>query len=189
MKNLTLAFIFWVYLSSMIFAQNSELNIIPQPKSVQKLKGEFNFNLKTKIVATDETGRKSAGILNDLLLKSYGFKLESTNKQQKENAIIFISKGFPVDKMPKEDYGLNVTPKGVLVYGNETGQFYAIQTLMQILPLEMKGEAKIPAVDIADEPRFKYRGMHLDVSRHFMPVSFVKKFIELMSQYKFNQFH
>ncbi|MCD9187078.1 MAG: family 20 glycosylhydrolase [Pyrinomonadaceae bacterium] len=145
--------------------------------------------MKTRIVATDEAGRRSAGILNDLLLKNYGFKLEFTNKEQKENAIIFISKGFPVDKMPKEGYGLNIIPKGVLVYGNETGQFYAIQTLMQILPPDFKGEAKIPAVDIADEPRFGYRGMHLDVSRHFMPVSFVKKYIELMSQYKFNQFH
>lgn len=189
MKNLTFAFIFCIFLSVFAVAQSAELDIIPQPKSVQKLNGEFKFNLKTKIVATDEIGRKSAGILNDLLLKNYGFKLEFTNKEQKENAIIFISKGFSVDKMPKEGYGLNITPKGVLVYGNEIGQFYAIQTLMQILPLEFKGETKLPAVDIADEPRFGYRGMHLDVSRHFMPVSFVKKYIELMSQYKFNQFH
>jgi len=189
MKNLTFAFIFCLFLCSFVFAQTSELNIIPQPKSVQKLNGEFNFNLKTKIVATDEIGRKSAGILNDLLMKNYGFKLEFTDKEQKENAIVFISKGFPVDKMPKESYGLNIIPKVILVYGNEIGQFYAIQTLMQILPLELKGEAKLPAVDIADEPRFSYRGMHLDVSRHFMPVSFVKKYIELMSQYKFNQFH
>lgn len=189
MKNLIFAFIFCLFLSVFAFAQTSELNIIPQPKSLTKLKGEFAFNLKTKIYANDETGRKSAGILNDLLMKNYGFKLEFTDKEQKENAIIFISKGYPVDRMPVEAYGLNIVPKGILVYGNETGQFYAIQTLMQILPLELKGETKLPAVDISDAPRFAYRGMHLDVSRHFMPVSFVKKYIDLMAQYKFNQFH
>jgi hexosaminidase len=60
---------------------------------------------------------------------------------------------------------------------------------MQILPVEFNGETKLPAVNIIDEPRFKYRGMHLDVSRHFFPVGFVKKYIDLLAQYKFNQFH
>ncbi|HVE58008.1 MAG TPA: family 20 glycosylhydrolase, partial [Pyrinomonadaceae bacterium] len=75
------------------------------------------------------------------------------------------------------------------ITGSETGQFYALQTLMQILPVNFKGEAKLPAVDISDAPRFPYRGMHLDVTRHFFPVEFVKKYIDLMAQYKFNQFH
>ncbi len=189
MKNLFFAFILGLFLCSMMSAQTAELNIIPQPKSMTRLKGEFKFNFKTKIVATDDAGRKSAGILNDLLMKNYGFKLEYTEKPQKKNAIVFATQGFPIGIAPPESYGLTISPKGILIFGNETGQFYALQTLMQILPVNFKGEAKLPAVDISDAPRFGYRGMHLDVSRHFFPVEFVKKYIDLMAQYKFNQFH
>lgn len=188
MKYIFTALIYCLF-SVSVFAQTAEFNIIPQPKSVQRLSGEFKFNQKTKIVATDEIGRQSAAILNDLLLKNYGFRLALTGKPQKKNAIVFVAQGFPNDKIGREAYGLNVTPRGIQIYGGETGQFYALQTLMQILPAGFKGETQLAAVDISDEPRFRYRGMHLDVSRHFMPVSFVKKFIDLMAQYKFNQFH
>ena len=173
----------------MSFGQTGAPSIIPQPKSLKRQTGEFKLDYRTKIVAKDETGRKSAGILNDLLMKNYGFKLEYTEKEQKQNFILLTSKGFPVDKYPPEGYGLAVAPKGILIFGDETGQFYALQTLMQLIPLEFKGAAKLPAVDIYDAPRFSYRGMHLDVSRHFFPVEFVKKYIDLMAQYKFNQFH
>lgn len=189
MKNLLFVFVFCLFSGSIVFAQTLESNIIPQPKSVTRTKGEFKLNYKMKIVATDETGRKSAGILNDLLLKNYGFKLEYTDKAQKKDAIVFLPQNTGNGKLANEAYGLYIKPNAVQIVGSETGQFYALQTLMQILPIEFKGEAKISAVDISDEPRFKYRGMHLDVSRHFMPVSFVKKYIDLMSQYKFNQFH
>jgi hexosaminidase len=123
-----------------------------------------------------------------LLMKNYGFKLEYTDKQTSNNLII-IENVSPA-QTSSEAYNLKVDKKTITIGGaGETGQFYALQTLMQMLPVEFKGEAKIPAVNITDSPRFGYRGMHLDVSRHFMPVSFVKKYIDLMSQYKFNQFH
>ena len=60
---------------------------------------------------------------------------------------------------------------------------------MQLLPVNFQTEAKLAAMDITDAPRFPYRGMHLDVARHFLPIDFVKKYIDLMSQYKFNYFH
>ncbi len=189
MKNIFFAFILGLFLCLPAFAQNAGLNIIPQPKSLMRLQGEFKLNYKTKIVATDEPGRRSAGILNDLLMKNYGFKLEFTEKGQKNNELVFLPQGAAIGNPPPEAYGLTVSPKGILIIGSETGQFYALQTLMQILPVNFKGETKIPAVDISDAPRFSYRGMHLDVSRHFMPLDFVKKYIDLMAQYKFNQFH
>jgi hexosaminidase len=165
-------------------AQNGDFNIIPQPKSVVRSNGEFKFDNKTKIVATDEIERRSAGMLNDLLMKNHGFKLEFTDKQPKKNAIVFSSQNSA-----SEAYDLKIGKNGIQITGGETGQFYALQTLMQILPVNFKGAAKLPAVEISDAPRFAYRGMHLDVSRHFFPVSFVKKYIDLMAQYKFNQFH
>jgi hexosaminidase len=204
MKKLIFFLLFSAILTVSVAAQSGELNIIPQPKSVIRHKGEFKLNYKTKIVATDDAGRKSAGILNDLLLKNYGFKLEYTDKPQKKNAIIFSSDFFlpDVNKPPDfiatsvstvsvqpEAYGLTISPKSIQIIGSETGQFYALQTLMQLLPVNFKGETRIAAVQIMDAPRFKYRGMHLDVSRHFMPVEFVKKYIDLLAQYKFNQFH
>ena len=173
-----------LFCATFSFAQTGELNIVPQPKSVVKSNGEFKFDNKTKIVATDEIGRKSAGMLNDLLMKNHGFKLEFTDKQPKKNAIVFSSQNSA-----SEAYDLKIGEDGIQITGGETGQFYALQTLMQILPVNFKGAAKLPAVEIADAPRFAYRGMHLDVSRHFFPVSFVKKYIDLMAQYKFNQFH
>ena len=189
MKNLFCAFILGLLFCFVAFAQTSELSIIPQPKSVTRLKGEFKLNYKTKIVATGEIGRKSAGILNDLLMKNYGFKLEYTDKPQKKNFISIATQNPPEFSLASESYEMKITPKAINISGNETGQFYALQTLMQILPIEFKGEAKLPAVNIIDNSRFSYRGMHLDVGRHFMPVEFVKKYIDLMSQYKFNQFH
>ena len=189
MKTLIFFFAFSVIFTASAFSQSGGLNVIPLPKTMNRMKGEFKLNFKTKIEATDEIGRRTATILNDLLMKNYGFKLEVTAKQQKQNAIKLISSGYPVNIMGPEDYGLGIEPKGILIFGGETGQFYALQTIMQLMPLNFRGAATLPAVDISDKPRFPYRGMHLDVGRHFFPVEFVKKYIDLMAQYKFNQFH
>ncbi len=172
------------------FANDCKIDIIPRPAEVQCLGGSFKLNQKTRIVATDETGRKMAGILNDLLLANYGFKLEYSDKPQKSNAIVFTPAVPTTGSIPNpEGYSLTIENGSVRISGSENGQFYGIRTLLQLLPHDRRTEFQIPHVKIADSPRFQYRGMHLDVARHFMPVSFVKKFIELMSQYKFNYFH
>ena len=155
MKTLIFCLLFSAIFTVAAFAQNAGLNIIPQPKSVERGTGEFKLNYKTKIVAVDDTGRKLAGILNDLLMKNYGFKLEVSSKEQKNNWILLAPQGPPFDKIAAEAYGLTVAPKGILIIGTETGQFYALQTLMQLLPVNFKGEAKLAAVHITDEPRFK----------------------------------
>ena len=190
MKKLSLVFLLCLVFGIPAFGQKCELNIIPQPKTVRCLNGEFKFSAKTKIVARDETGRQSAALLNDWLLKNYGFKLELINSEKNpKNAIVFEEQKNLIGNPPPEFYGIYVIDKGILVGARETGQFYALQTLMQMLPVNFKTQARIPAVDISDAPRFPYRGMHLDTGRHFMPVDFVKKYVDLMSQYKFNYFH
>jgi hexosaminidase len=174
-----------------VFAQT---DIVPRPKSATFTRSlPFELNYKTKIVANDEGSRKLAGYLNDYLLKFHGFKIEYTGKPQKnlKNAIIFerlsASGNIPSD----EDYSLNINSNIVRIAARgDAGMFYGLQSFLQLLPPKIeKGKVRIPAVEIQDEPRFKYRGMHLDVSRHFMPIEFIKKFIDLMSQYKFNTFH
>lgn len=176
---------------SFVFGQDGEISIVPQPKSLKRLKDDFKLSYKTKIVATDEIGRKSAGVLNDLLMKNYGFKLEinSNSEQSEKNAIIFETQNSTSQGRADESYDLYVKPNNVQIKGSETGQFYALQTLMQLLPLEFKGKAKLPSVEISDAPRFSYRGMHLDVGRHFFSIDFIKKYLDLMAQYKFNRFH
>jgi hexosaminidase len=189
MRNILLI-IFLSLLSTVAFPQTTGINIIPRPNSVKRTSGEFTLRKKTKIIATDEPGRRTAEMLNELLQRSYGFKLEVTKKAQKRNAIVFINAVPTTGVIPNaERYLLTVEPGFIRISGGERGMFYGMQTLMQILPVEFGDGAKVPAAEISDEPRFPYRGMHLDVGRHFMPVSFVKKYIDLMAQYKFNYFH
>jgi hexosaminidase len=192
MKILFFAFVICLFFCPLFTAaaQNGEINIIPKPKSITRLKGDFIFNRKTKIVAKTEAARRLADLLNDYLLKTYNFKLEKVSREPKTGAIVFDDlkpAGTPPDAAAN---GILVSPKGVRLYGIDVaGNFYALQSFLQLLPTNFNGEAKIPALDLVDEPRFRYRGMHLDVGRHFFPVEFVKKYIDLMAQYKFNYFH
>ncbi len=188
--KLILIFAFVFVFGSVVFGETAAFNIIPRPASIKVGGGHFKFDQKTKIVAQDEVGRKMAGLLNDLLMANYGFKLEYTDKDISKNAIRFSTTAIrTTDPRQGEAYSMLISKDQLEILATENGMFYAIQTLMQILPVKYSGAVEIPVAEINDVPRFQYRGMHLDVSRHFMPVSFVKKFIDLMSQYKLNTFH
>ncbi len=181
---------FCLLFASFAFAQTDEINIIPKPQSVTRGSGAFTLSKKTKILAISDAGRKMAAALNDLLQRNYGFTLQTTNKPAVKNVIQFAvlaTNGTPAEY--PEGYSLSVTSDLIQISGEERGVFYGLQSLMQLFPAKIDKEAKVPAVEIKDRPRFGYRGMHLDVGRHFMPVEFVKKYIDLMSQYKFNNFH
>ncbi len=189
MKYTLFAAAFCLLSASFAIAQTDETNIIPKPYSVKPREGQFTLDRKTKILAPDEAGRKMAGILNNLLERDYGFTLKIVEKLGQKNAIAFLGPSNGPKTERKEGYTIYIDPEHIWIGGSERGMFYAIQTLAQILPTKSKGSVKIPSVDIWDVERFPYRGMHLDVGRHFMPVEFVKKYIDLMSQYKFNNFH
>jgi hexosaminidase len=93
----------------------------------------------------------------------------------------------------RESYSLSVAPEGVtLTAPTAAGRFYGLQTLQQLVDAARAAQpsaAAVNAMTIADAPRFPYRGMHLDVARHFESVAFVKRYIDLMSRYKLNTFH
>ncbi|MCC6329064.1 MAG: family 20 glycosylhydrolase [Acidobacteria bacterium] len=189
MKLQFLALVCIFAFSSTFFAQNSAISIIPKPQSVEQSGGQFTLTKKTRIVATGEGGKRLAAILNDLFSSNYGFKLSVGKKALSKDAIVLKIADTSGTEQKGENYTLRVTPALVEIAGDEAGGFYAIQSLIQLMPAKSAGDVGIPAININDSPRFAYRGMHLDVSRHFMPVSFVKKYIDLMSQYKFNTFH
>jgi hexosaminidase len=179
-----------------VFARSDEINIIPRPNVAKREKGAFVLNKTTKIFVTDLKGKNLhadvrglnlANALNSFLSVNYGFKLAQTSKRPSKNAILVVLDHPDSDE---DRYTIRVSEKLVSILGgNEAGAYYGLQSLFQLLPIHGNAEIRIPAVDIDDMPRFRYRGMHLDVSRHFQPVEFVKKFIDQMAQYKFNYFH
>lgn len=171
-----------------VVLQAQSLNIIPQPVEATVQKGKFLLNPSTVLVLQDENLKPAADFLNSYLKTYYGFSLK-TAKQAKTNCIRLGIKAF-IKAPDKDGYNMIVTPKTVDISGDTyTGSFYAIQSLIQLLPLQKKKALDITCCTISDYPRFKYRGLHLDVGRHFMPVEFVKKYIDFIALNKLNYFH
>jgi hexosaminidase len=117
------------------------------------------------------------------------FQLKPSSSRQANQVALLIDKKLG-RALGEEGYNLEVTKSGVVVKApSQKGLFYGVQTLRQ-LAVEAKSSAvAIPATSITDYPRFSYRGMHLDVSRHFYSVDFIKKQLDVMAFYKFNKFH
>ncbi|MGB7203092.1 MAG: family 20 glycosylhydrolase [Pyrinomonadaceae bacterium] len=191
MKNLSIIILFVaVVFTAAAFGQTDEINIIPKPTTVSKLPGEFRLSKDTQIGVTGRNGRILAEHLNSILLRDYGFQLKIVSKKEGGKNAILILTDLVTTKDNFEEYKLVVSKDHIEVAGERAGAFYGLQSLVQLMrPGSKEKEIIIPAVAVVDQPRFKYRGMHLDVARHFMPVEFVKKYIDLMSQYKFNYFH
>jgi hexosaminidase len=165
-------------------------SIIPQPVQITANKGQFRINSSTTIVATDEEDRRAAGLFNEYLLQVYGFQLHIQKADKATNSIRLTTKKF-IRAPDKDAYTLLVGPSAVSIEGDTyTGTFYGLQTLIQLLPVPPSGTSlALPCCTIKDYPRFAYRGMHLDVCRHFFPVSFVKKYIDYLTFHKMNYFH
>ena len=179
-----------VLLSAIVKGQdvNPNLNIIPAPVSVRKAPGQFILSRQT-VIAADSIGNKAVLFLSAYLQNNYALHniLRPNTGNNAANTIILTAAG--AEGLPPEGYRLSITPQQVTVAGRGAGLFYGIQTLIQLLPLERAATSPLPCVQIEDYPRFGYRGMHLDVSRHFFSVEFVKKYIDLMAAYKLNNFH
>ncbi len=164
-----------------------QVSIIPEPVSMQPGQGSFLVNERTVITAS-KNDQKSAAFLRDYLHDFYGISLQISTNKAKSNAIAVFTKAPGSNSAGA--YTLQVLPTGVTVNGDTyAGTFYGIQSLIQLLPVEKKASLQLPAISIVDSPRFSYRGMHLDVGRHFFPVSFVKKYIDYIALHKMNYFH
>lgn len=171
-------------------AQNTDryAGIIPAPVTLTKAAGSFTLSQQTKIFA-DSVNNKAVQFL--MLFMHDKFMLNNQLSQSKgsntPNSITLTS--AVTDNLPAEGYRLIITPQNVTIAGKGAGLFYGIQTFIQLLPLERSGSVNLPCLTVEDYPRFGYRGLHLDVSRHFFSVEMVKKYIDLMAAYKLNNFH
>ena len=161
-----------------------EPNIIPKPFSQTIQKGIFVLDENTYL-ETFEEFKDVAYFLKSFFSETYNLNLPS-NKSN--NQIKFIN---DISIKNDEGYNLKIEKNTILISAKtKKGAFYAVQSLLQLLPIKTKSKSiAIQCLEIKDEPQFVYRGMHLDVARHFFSVAFIKKYINLMSMLKMNTFH
>lgn len=183
-KRLSLLFLF---VASIGFSQQS-LPLIPQPKSIEIHKEYFVLNKETVIQA--DTNMFEAQYLQQSIKQLTGLELKIVLVTAKPNKITLSHTVDGVQGNSNESYRMMISNKSVAIWAEHNeGFFYGIQTLLQLIPSEKKEKINLPALLIADNPKYAWRGMHLDCARHFFPVSFVKKYIGYLAIYKFNTFH
>ncbi|WNO11313.1 glycoside hydrolase family 20 protein [Teredinibacter sp. KSP-S5-2] len=191
------AFLF-VFLANVALAKSESVevvNIIPKPNKIKTLDGYFHIKWSTGIYIRSEVERGVADYLASILRPSTGFPLVITT--QKEADTRYIELSLSDDVKEDEGYRLSVTESDIKISAKTpNGLFYGVQSLRQLLPEKIEERHpvnyiswRVPAVEIEDAPDFGYRGMHLDVSRHFFPKEFVKKYIDLIALHKMNTFH
>ncbi len=166
--------------------------LVPYPQTLTAGTGLFVINAQTVITTPGNKFKPEAALLNELLHNKLSVK--SGDAASTKNAIQLVD---DQTLSAEEGYRLQITPQHVVIKARDgAGAFRAIQTIRQLLPagIENKQQAlpsqlSLQALTIEDEPTYAWRGMHLDVSRHFFSVSYLKKFIDLLALYKFNKFH
>jgi hexosaminidase len=174
-----------------------ELAVIPRPSSMTPGRGTFRLTAQTTIVAMRADSLAARRLARDLA-PATGWDLPVRFGTASEgNRIVFRRAAKSDTTLGDEGYTLDVKPGVVTITSSgAAGAFYGVQSFRQLLPAAIFRSAPVqgvawtaPAVSITDRPRFKWRGMHLDVSRHFMPKEFVKKYIDLLALHKLNTFH
>lgn len=170
-----------------------QFNIIPQPLKIIENKGQFTIDASTKIYVPE----------NNASLKATAVKLATEIKNSNGLSVAVVS-GKPevnkngivlgirkTDSLGPEGYRLVINPGLVTLEGQPAGIFYGVQTLIQLLPPSPKAKQAIvlPAAEIVDKPRFEWRGMMLDVGRHFYPVPYIKRYLDYLAFHKLNTFH
>lgn len=170
------------------------INIVPKPRKEVLIDGEFTVKSSTPIVIAtnvEDMDYVVAG-LNDIVEPMFGRELKSVKSDEIiEGSISFVNDPL----MSKEEYRLDINSNGVVVKSSTAqGAFYAVQTIRQIIPFEAFVSSKVqsfelPTCIIKDKPSFEYRGVMLDVCRHFYQVDEVKKIIDMLVMHKINTLH
>ncbi len=188
MRFLKYTLMFMVLSSNLLFAQTS-VNIIPKPVEIVLGAGSFNLNEETSIrIENAKKELKPAAVFLSAYLSQVSGFLPKVQSKVNNAIILALRKN---EAIGNEGYLLNVTPTEITITANtKEGIIYGMQSLFQTLP-QIRTNAKllIPVMNITDYPRFKWRGMHLDVSRHFFSPEMVKEYINLLASYKLNMFH
>ncbi|MBS1757476.1 MAG: family 20 glycosylhydrolase [Bacteroidetes bacterium] len=176
-------------MSSPLIVMAQKPIFIPQPVSLQYGTGNFLIDNNTfiKFNKSDKELQQAASFFKSAINNISGIELAENKVLQKTIELKFISNATLGD----EGYLLHVMPNVIQIEANKkAGIIYGMQTLFQALPaIRTNAALEVPCMDVKDYPRFKWRGMHLDVSRHFFGPEFVKEYINLLASYKMNVFH
>ncbi len=174
--------------------QPAAINLLPVPAHVDRDEGSFRFAGEVKLFLDEDTPefRRITAFLTERLETAGGIRFSFTEEKNLPGTIYFMNAG-----LPEEAYELRAEPQRIVIdYGTPSGAFYAVQTLLQLLPPEVFADTRqrgvrweVPCCRIDDAPRFPYRGMHLDCCLHFFSVDFLKRYIDLMALHKVNRFH
>lgn len=192
LKNLLILFLIGTIISSCKEkVAEADYAVIPLPQSITKVEAPpFRLNSSTVIVYPEgnEQLKRTAQLLSEYLDLSADIKLDVTTKEPVKNAIV-LSINYAGDN--KEAYALTVSADKVMIDAvSEAGAFYGVQTLRKAVPADSDDKTvELPAIEIADYPRFGYRGAMLDVSRHFFSVDQIKKYIDILALHNINRFH
>ena len=172
------------------------LSIIPLPAEIQKQSGQFTITPETAITA-DAANRQNATYLRNLVAPPTGFPLPIQGGEHAQANVIRLALGGDRDTCGREGYTLTVSPQAVTIKAAEpAGVFYGIQTLRQLLPVEIERRApvtgvawRVPCVTVRDAPRFGWRGYMIDEGRHFHGQETIRRALDLMALQKLNVLH
>ena len=186
MKTIAVAILSLALSTTLLDAQDvaSTLPIVPTPVSVRLATGHFTL-APGVVVRAGPADVATAEFLRARLRDAW--HTATPPRGSSSGTITLTSNG--ADALPPEGYRLVITPTGVTIAGRGAGLFYGVQSLLQLIPPDPRSTIDLPSAVIEDHPRFAYRGMHLDVSRHFFAVEEVKRYIDVMAAYKLNNFH
>lgn len=181
---------------------HEDITVIPAPKKLRRLTGEFVLTSRTKILTEPENEALAASGANlaQKLNTATGFELVSDTSSQPEapKGTVFLTTKGEYKSDNDEGYKIEVLPRAITVEAStSTGIAHAVQTLRQLLPPEIEGNKPVdrdapwtvPAVSIEDEPRFSWRGVLLDCCRHFVSKEYIYKTLDLLAYHKINRFH
>ena len=167
----------------------ADYNVVPLPNSVT-MTGDEPFELTTSTTVAYPEGNKdmerNAQFLSKYVNDATGMTLSVVPGKAKKGIRLVLDKKVSGE----EAYTIMVDKKGVTIAGSTPkGVFYGVQTLRKSLPVGTATVVRLPSVKISDSPRFVHRGMMLDCSRHFFPLEFVKRYIDLIAMHNMNVFH
>jgi hexosaminidase len=197
MRNICFILIALLLSMNVLANNNLRYGIIPRPAQLVELSGSFTLNKKT-VVAVDLDNALFKEIADDFILQ---FKIVSGHDLKITDTSLLPTSNFielkTTEGLADEAYQLIISPDKIIIKASKAnGAFYALQTIYQLLPPEIYGKQiakrvkwEVPCCEIQDAPHFSYRGLMLDVGRHFMPKDFILKLIDVMSMHKQNMFH
>ncbi|GAA3562127.1 glycoside hydrolase family 20 protein [Snuella lapsa] len=171
----------------------SDIQIIPKPAEVKLQEGGFEFSESTQFVVSDDAQKLMAETLLAKFKNAAGWSPSVTNRTPSKNYVQFITS----NELADEAYKLEVTSDHVTIGASGNAGFvYGLETLRQLLPVAIESQEQvtntnwiIPNVVIQDQPRFKWRGLMLDLSRHFFGKEYLKKTIDRLAMHKMNVLH